>query len=75
MPTEFKNWTAEQQRLFLRLYRHMRLNQSLYIAHGTPSLPRPEWNVISGAAARMAAQLLESEQTGDTFAATLQPED
>lgn len=75
MPTEFKNWTEAQQRIFLRLYRHMRLNQSLYTPPGMTPIPRAEWQVISGSAARMAAQLLESAQTGDTFAATLQPED
>lgn len=71
MPTEFRDWTAEQQRLFLRMYRHMRLNQSLYMPHGSPLLPHPVWNVISGAAARIAAQMLEARPTGDTFAATL----
>ena len=75
MPTEFKDWAEAQQRLFMRLYRHMRRNQALYTAPGMTPLPHPEWNVISGSAARMAAQLLESAQTGDTFAATLQPED
>ena len=75
MPTEFKNWTEAQQRIFLRLYRHMRLNQSLYTPPGMTPIPRAEWQVISGSAARMAAQLMESETTGDTFSATLQPED
>lgn len=75
MPTEFKNWTEAQQRLFLRIYRHMRLNQGLYTPPGMTPILRAEWQVISGSAARMAAQLLESAQTGDTFAATLQPEE
>lgn len=75
MPTEFRDWTPEQQRLFLRMYRHMRLNQALYVLPGTPLMPTSLWNVISGAAARMAAQMLEASPTGDTFAATLHPED
>lgn len=75
MPTEFREWTPEQQLLFLRMYRHMRLNQRLYVPAGTPLLPTPAWNVISGAAARMAAHMLDASPTGDTFAATLQPED
>lgn len=75
MPTEFKDWTDAQQRLFLRIYKHMRLNQSLYTPPGMTPIPRAEWQVVSGSAARMAAQLLESAQTGDTFAATLQPEE
>jgi hypothetical protein len=75
MPTDFRDWSPEQQRLFLRMYRHMRLNQSLYLPQGAPALPAPAWNVISGAAARMAAQMLDAEPSGDTFAATLQPEE
>ena len=53
----------------------MRLNQSLYLPAGAPLLPTPAWNVISGSAARMAAQMLEASPTGDTFAATLHPEE
>jgi len=75
MPTDFRDWSPEQQRLFLRMYRHMRLNQSLYLPQGAPMVPKPTWNVISGAAARMAAQMLDAEPTGDTFAATLHPEE
>lgn len=75
MPTEFRDWSPEQQRLFLRMYRHMRRNQEQYTLPGAPLLPGPMWNVISGAAARMAAQMLEAEPSGDTFAATLHMED
>lgn len=75
MPVEFNDWTFEQQRLFFRVYRHMRLNQSLYLPEGLPAIPGPAWNVISGAAARMAAQMLDAPPRGDTFAATLHPEE
>lgn len=75
MPIEFSEWTFEQQRLFFRVYRHMRLNQSLYVPEGSTPIPSPAWNVISGAAARMAAQMLEAPPSGDTFAATLHPEE
>jgi hypothetical protein len=75
MTTEWRDWSPEQQRLFLRMYRHMRLNQSLYMPPGTALLPIPAWNVISGAAARMAAEMLDAEPSGDTFAATLHPEE
>lgn len=75
MPIEFSAWTFEQQRLFFRVYRHMRLNQSAYLPKGAPPIARPVWNVICNSAAGMAAQMSEASPTGDTFAATLQPEE
>lgn len=75
MSTKWRDWTFEQQRLYLRVYKHMRFNQSHYLPDGVPSSPAPIWNVISGAAARMAADMLEASPTGDTFAATLHPEE
>lgn len=75
MPTEFNDWSPEQQRLFFRVYRHMRLNQAAYLPKGAPPISRPIWNVICNSAAVMAAQMSEASPTGDTFAATLQPEE
>ena len=74
MPTPANNWTEEQQRLFWRIYRHMRNNQSSYVRPYMRQIPRPDWNVISWQTAWFAALQLEAKPTGDTFAATLQEE-
>jgi hypothetical protein len=66
------NWTAQQLRLFTRMYKFMKDNQAHFTRESAPRIDRTDWSVISRMAALYAAHNIDDAVSGETRPAALE---
>lgn len=72
VPPNAINWTAQQLRLFTRMYKFMKDNQAHFTRESAPRIDKLDWSVISRMAALYAAHNIDDSASGETRPAALE---